>query len=199
VGWKSLSIDELAAYSHIAFANDSVYGPIGSLDRFCQFLENTNYDMFGMTDSFEHMYHIQSWFLVFKNNDRASRFLTWFWRRFKFYNNRTIAIFFYEIGMTQLAIEYGLKVGAFAPYSRVRRLAEARMDELGYVSHTLCRTIDPTQYYWLILIENFDMPFIKRSLLSGNDFRIPDLVEVKAIAASRGFDISMIANHLGWE
>jgi lipopolysaccharide biosynthesis protein len=194
-GWASLSPADLAGYRNIAFANDSVYGPIGSLNAFCRFIENMNYDMCGIVDSFERMYHIQSWFLVFKNNEMTIEYLNWFWQRFKFYNHRAIVIAFYEIGMTYLAIEYGLKVGAFAPYSKVRHQAELRSDELGYVSHTLCKAVSPMHYYWRLLIEDFSAPFLKRELLTENPRKIPDLAEIKKLAAERDYDIEMIAAH----
>lgn len=196
VGWQSVSETDLSFYKNVAFANDSVYGPIGSLDRFCRFINENDCDMVGLIDSFQFCYHLQSWFLVFSNNERSMQFLRWFWSRFKFYNSRSIAIAFYEIGMTQLAIEWGLKVRAFAPYGQVRRAAEARTEELGYIARTLYRNINPAQYYWRILIEDFSVPFVKRELVLKNPKKIPDVYKLTELAAARNYDIGMLPRHV---
>lgn len=57
----------------LVLADDSCYGPVFPFERAFEEMNKKACDFWGMTDSYDTMYHLQSFFLVFKKNVFTSR------------------------------------------------------------------------------------------------------------------------------
>src|SRR5205823_4815644 len=112
------------------------------------------FDIWGMTDSYEINYHIQSYFLYF--NELVIKSETWldFWQKMDFTGlSKWDIIVKYEIGLSQSFLKASFKLGAYAHIEAVNR-------SIGATD----REINASVAYWKALIKKFNFPFFKREL-----------------------------------
>lgn len=212
---------DLKVFEQILFTNDSVYGPFYDLEKFFQWSIDNDMDIWGLTDSWEHRYHIQTYFFVFNNRAIKSPFFENFWKSVRFRQYRPLIIKEYELGLSKQAIRQGLKVGAVCNYLDLRRdllgdddlkkrvpntspvqEVQHRRDE--YLNKWLLKNelnlsythVNPTHFMWKILITRYHHPFIKIDLIRDNPCKIPDLWEWKDVIEKTGYDTNLITKHL---
>jgi len=195
----------LAAESeHLVFINDSNIGPLKSLTDLFNKGKETDFDVWGVTDSWEIRYHLQSYFLFFGRSALKGGHLQEFASTFSFPVQKNSIIHSGEIGLSQFLIHRGLHLGALFPYStltqafidsyqdrmtellnrkenqhRVDQQLDAGSYELNFVLKTVelirsAAPLNPTHYFWDILIE-LGSPFIKRELVTKNPELVPGL------------------------
>lgn len=71
LSWRTAleCVEDLVSYDEVLFTNDSIYGPIYPLqDLFAEMSNNKYIDFWGITENFEVHRHVQSYFLVLKQN-----------------------------------------------------------------------------------------------------------------------------------
>jgi hypothetical protein len=209
VGWDFASwMSTLATFpwlmneaSLLLLINDSNIGPLRPLSELFERGRNLDVDAWGITDSYDIRYHIQSYFLHFNSSALRSGHLGDFVDSFSFPSVKAKIIGSGEIGLSQFLIERGLRLGVLFPYSKLAQSFidsfEVRLDrvlqspenefqarhgllgdndELNFLFDTIDRLrtsapVNPTHYFWDILLAE-GSPFIKRDLLSKN----PDLI-----------------------
>lgn len=159
---------ELAGYKSILLANDSVFGPLRDLEPHFNRINDLEADIVGMTDSWEKYYHIQSYFLFFKEAALTGGFLDDFLNGVQLTLNKEKIIEKYEVGISQAAIRKRLRVCALYPYLEVRDKAISYGREFQY--HELIRTqpCNSTIFMWDLLLKDFNFPFLKTELLKIN-------------------------------
>lgn len=109
--------ENLERFSKVLFVNDSFYGP---MDNFTDLFEKMeSYDLWGITDSIAPKYHLHSYFLVFEVNDKSLEFLSDFWRKYIILHRKSEIVEKYEVGLTQMAINFGLKLGSYINHEDV--------------------------------------------------------------------------------
>ena len=219
-GLSKLSIND---YDEIIACNDSVYGPLSSLKDIFNTMERHDCDYWGLTDSFDISYHIQSYFIVFRANALRSDIFKEFWLGVIPLQNKREIIENYEIGMNKAFISKGLRVGCFInagigyrallelvlPARRIkqkRRLHDRHginpkaffIALLASIRHlrSLIKTLNKSHFMWKVLITKYNFPFIKVELLRDNPMgiRIADYDAVLHRMSS--YDIKLITNHL---
>jgi lipopolysaccharide biosynthesis protein len=195
----------------IIICNDSVYGPIYPLDGIFKAMTPNNCDFWGMTDSYEIAYHLQSYFLVFKKKVVFSPAFREFWDSVTVEGSKDDVIRKYEVGMTQALVSAGFKPGAYAPSpsSRLKVLAikaSLAVKSPGKALRRIQRTLrggyqerialTPTLFLWKDLILKSKMPFIKIVLLRDSGDRIDIKGYDKTIRKISGYDTGLIQRHL---
>ena len=183
----------------LILANDSVYGPFTPLDGIFDQVDFAKADIWGVTDSWQYRYHLQSFLLMVGPN--AMRHPAWkgFWSRVRPVASKAWVIRHYEIGFTQWMIRAGLRCAALWPYSALVRSTEAQFETLNVppdatvqadpvakqrlgqimsVRSAFARrtALNPTADLWRSLLRN-GFPFIKRELLRDNPGQIQDVVD----------------------
>ena len=111
-------IDEI---ERLILANDSVYGPIFPLADTLQAAEAAGVDVFGITDSWEMHYHLQSYFLVFFPEAIRSKAFRKFWRSFPTVSNKWWLIRNGEVRLSSVLAREKLRLAALCPYWDVSR------------------------------------------------------------------------------
>lgn len=177
----------------LLLANDSVYGPLVGLGELFDRMDFSRADVWSLTDSWQHRYHLQSFFLVFGPAALASPDFADFWQRVRNVRSKWAAIYFYELWMTHRMQSAGLRCAAIWDYftllgtlqeahnapppdgsvtteQEVRRLAAERV--LSCWRRRIA--LNPTSDLWLPLLQD-GFPFIKRELLRLNPGSVPDL------------------------
>lgn len=212
--WRDgiLQIPDPAALHQLLLANDSVFGPLRNMEEVLQRCNPAEGDVWGITDSFDTRYHLQSYFLLFNQAIlRSAKFLK-FWQTMRYVENKRVVIFKYEIGLSQMLVKQGFKLRALNPYRQlIEAVLERSLAEVGATSHPLRDgylsdllgrinaglPLNPTHYFWEYLVTILDCPFVKRDLLEKNPVGIPFLGNWrKAIAGSSDYPIEFIEEYL---
>ncbi len=149
----------------VILTNDSIYGPFSDLKLNYLEMQKKNLDLWGLTDSFEVRYHIQSYFLCINEkilNDK--RFWDWL-NNFYYYRSefKTLIVNKYEIGISRFLLSLNYKIGAFISYYDLIE----KLDEKEISNRSLESVFkNPTLNLWEILILEYNFPYLKRNLLT---------------------------------
>jgi rhamnosyltransferase len=106
---------DLSVWDEIVLTNSSVFGPFWPLTDAFQRMADQPCDFWGMTDSYQHDWHIQSYFLVFRHKVIRSEAFATFWRSVLPYTNKRQTIRSYEIGLTEYLAGAGFTSRVLAP------------------------------------------------------------------------------------
>jgi lipopolysaccharide biosynthesis protein len=138
---------------HILLINDSVYGPLAPLAPLLARMSDDGADLWGMTDSEQRDWHLQSYFLL--AGPRLIHAPMWrrFWRCVVPLPFRRWTVGRYEIGLSRKVVAAGLTARALFP----RR-----------------KPGNPTLNDWQALLDA-GFPFLKRELLRDNPTGETDL------------------------
>ena len=216
VGLESVNFIE---YEQIIICNDSVYGPIRPLKNFFKKMNRVNCDFWGITESYEISYHLQSYFLVFNSKLIKSAQFKSFWKSTIPLNNKNYIIDKYEIGLTKFLIINKFIPSAFIKinfidiiYMIISNYKTISLYKIVYTlffyfknnkfknifknnNKVLCN-LNPTHYFWKGLILKDDMPFVKIELLRDNPEKI-NIKDIYAIISTvSDYNLDIIINHL---
>lgn len=183
----------------IIIVNDSVFGPVRPLEATLLRLDYTDADVWGLTESWQRRYHLQSYFVAFGPRAIRAPAFRKFWDQVIPAPSKAYVIGKYEVGMTQAMIKAGLRVAVLWPYETLTKLitrdqlagyldgdgaAGARNDPLDLTRwlHILRlrdaiarrKPLNPTSDLWRHLLLS-GYPFIKRELLRDNPTRVEDI------------------------
>ncbi|MCX6403766.1 MAG: hypothetical protein NT032_07705, partial [Actinobacteria bacterium] len=106
--------------SEVLLMNDSLYFNNKKSYQFAETVRKANdssFDVTSVTDSFLHSYHLQSYFLHFKNGAFGLKEIQRFMNRVRPQQDRDAVIFAYEIGFSLMARKYGITIGAIYPWN----------------------------------------------------------------------------------
>lgn len=153
-------------YDFLLLANDSVYGPLTDLRYILHQMEEGGYDWWGLTASTQGGFHLQSYFLCFKQSVvESAEFKTVFSVNFNEKSKEKI-IEDGELALSKNLLKRDFKYGVFA-----------NPEGAGSSSETTF-AINPTHHLWIELIEEYKFPFIKRELLLKNPDNMPSVASV---------------------
>jgi lipopolysaccharide biosynthesis protein len=186
IGWQF--IQEVQIPEQLLLANDSVYGPFFNLREIFNDMNSRIYDLWGMSDSYEIAFHIQSYFLVLNKKTVNTRFFSSFWKKVYPLKNKDEIVIRYEIGLSQMALKENLKIGALLPYFRLINSIHENL--------ILSKLINPTLYYWYEQIVHHNFPFLKSYLLKYNPAHLKNLHLIRDVLTTRGYDYNLVEQHL---
>ena len=112
-----LTFPEINQADEVLLLNDSNSGPFGTIAELLNQMNESPYDITGITDSLQHRYHIQSFMLHFKNNSLTHKAMVTFWQNIRSQNDKFDVVLAYELGLTSRAQGNGLYVGAIYPWN----------------------------------------------------------------------------------
>lgn len=148
----------------LLLANDSVYGPLGSLGATLEPLFATEADFYGLVETWEPQPHLQSWFLLLRPHvHRSEAFRALMRMPFETMSKREI-IDEGEVGLTPALTRAGFRCGA-----------AFRPSMLGPLWRSL--PFNPAQLLWRELVEGGLVPFLKVEVLRDNPMSLPDVHE----------------------
>lgn len=201
-------------YRQVVMCNDSVYGPFVPLKLAFEEMEAKGLDVWGMTDSFQHEYHLQSYFVSMKSSVLSKPRVREFWRTLQFDLPKREIIKKCEVGFSRVLSRSHLKLGSWCPYHEVQRstvrywrtrwkefedinfsIGEAEAAKLSL--HALQSKCNPTHEFWHTLLLFHRFPFIKVELVAHNPTLQPTLIALPEIVARAStYPVELIFNHL---
>jgi lipopolysaccharide biosynthesis protein len=206
------AIDGKAELTALLLMNDSIYGPFTKLRDQLAEIDRTSTDFWGVTDSWEHRFHVQSYFMLFFANALMSKPFTKFWRRLPYVSHKGWIIRNGEIKLSQTLTRHKLRANVLAPYWSVAKRA---LDQLAKIDTTQLldphrsyleklirhvvegRPINPMHHFWETLLIDYSCPFLKRDLLKSNPVQVPFAWRwPEVVQRISEYDISMIRRHL---
>lgn len=204
------SIADLDRLDSLVLMNDSIYGPFWNLRDILAKVDTSSVDFWGIVDSFENCYHIQSFFLLFMPNAVLSPAFKNFWHNLPYIDHRMWVIRNAEVKLTQELVRAQLKSGVLAPYDAVaatvkRKLSRIKtlpkVDRVGSANigtrSIRDGALNPMHFFWDVLITDYACPFIKRDLLTSNPSHVPDIMQWQEIIAMHSnYDVRLISRHL---
>ncbi|MEC4591989.1 MULTISPECIES: rhamnan synthesis F family protein [Nitrospirillum] len=198
----------------LLITNDSVFGPLYDLDPLIARASPAEADIWGSTDSWERHYHLQSFFLLFHQRALRSEAFRRFWDGVRCFRRKHWIIEKYEIGLTRMLQDGGLRCKALFPYNAVTetfmrshtpRTAPPKADRTspaGYAQMLANRIkasipINQTHFFWYELTVGLGFPFIKRELLQKNPANIPNVGDWEYVVSRvSNYDTGLIREHL---
>jgi len=182
--WQAaLALVDLADADEVVLTNSSVFGPVYPLAPIFKQMAERACDFWGMTDSFEIRWHLQSYFLVLKRKALRSPAFTRFFSSVLPYRNKEQVIRSYELGLSQFLREQGLKPAAFVPMA-------SWLDSASQQSRLCGKRQNATLYFPMQLLAA-GMPFVKAQLLRDNPARVR-LEPVLQVMREAGYDTTSI-------
>lgn len=182
--WQDLMRDGCADGADvILLANDSVFGPLAPLAPIIEDMQARDVDLWGMVESQEAGWHLQSWFLCFTAAAFASPAVA-----------RVLRQPFHEMSKPEIVLHGELGLGAAVragglswdacwrqPTRRLRRLVPGNAMHLDYLS----------------VLRSGRVPFIKIELLRDNPVRIPWIAAWRRQAGTSSiFPLAWVDEHL---
>lgn len=210
-----VSLGELSRYNRLVLCNDSVYGPFRPLEDVLSECDPKTADMWGMTDSWQGRYHLQSYFLLFHNPALSNTKFQNRWRHFVHIDDKDWVVSKHEINLTGEMLEAGLKVRSLWRYSDqidafVKQLdAQPKWRDSDAFSPLQKQTIETmlgfaqggvpmniNHFFWdKLLLEGY--PFIKRDLVTANPMNLPYTFRWRwMIGQISDYDAELIVSHL---
>lgn len=114
-------------FDTVLLTNDSYVCTVDSLEPALTMMAQRPVEAWGLTKTWRHAEHIQSYFLCFTAPVLRSRGFTRFWADFRPAPNRAAAIATQEVGISRALRESGFRLGSyFEPTQQERRLANRR-------------------------------------------------------------------------
>lgn len=192
--------------------NDSVYGPFWKLNDMLSKIDRSTTDFWGITDSWEQHFHIQSYFILFFPAAFNSKAFKQFWQKLPYINYKGWVIRNGELKISRILTREKLRGQVLAPYWSVAKLVLDRLHDLktDHLPHDYKfflerlsinliggRVLNPMHFFWDVLIIDYKCPFIKRELIRINPADIPFVWRwPEAVQADSDYDILMIQSHL---
>ena len=174
--WARMIADlHLDAWDELVLTNSSVYGPVTPLAQLFSRMNGEACDFWGLTDSLEIEYHIQSFFLVFRKSILDSGHIQKFFASVLPYRHKWQVIRSYEVGLTHYFLDQG-----FIP-SVVASVIGSDL-RLGVCNPCMCvpvRLID------------LGVPYVKVELLRDNPLQLR-LGPVRARMAALGYSLELV-------
>lgn len=204
------AVGDLGRLDRLLLMNDSVYGPFRPLAEVLAAVP-ADADVWGITDSFEFWYHVQSYFLLFRKGALAVPAFDAFWRRLPYVNRRKWIVRYGEVRLTQLLARAKLRVRVLNPYWDVAGAILAQLENgtclpvPGYepffealqVNLAQRRPLNPTHYFCETLLTDFRCPFLKRDLVIANPAGSPLAQRWPQVLGRIGsYDLDLIRRHL---
>jgi lipopolysaccharide biosynthesis protein/glycosyltransferase involved in cell wall biosynthesis/tetratricopeptide (TPR) repeat protein len=163
---------ELTNASILYLLNDSVFGPTNdaAFSQLLKSIRNSSADVIGLTESFEHCWHLQSYFLAFKSQALSSVAFREFMESIVCYreNPRERVIASYELRLATIMKIAGLKCEAMFRKTDVR---------------------NPTIYHWRHLLDA-GFPFLKVATVR-DAYPGVDVADWRQVLAAQGYDVSI--------
>lgn len=103
----------------LLIVNDSVYGPLRPLGPILSRINFDEADLWSVTDSWQHRFHLQSFFVAFGPRALHHEAFTRFWTSVGNVRSKRWIVRHYELGLSRIFLENGLRCRALWPYIRI--------------------------------------------------------------------------------
>jgi|LauGreDrversion4_2_1035121.scaffolds.fasta_scaffold61720_2 lipopolysaccharide biosynthesis protein len=200
------AIENINEVGQLILCNDSCFGPLFPLSDIFTRITSLKADFWGMSANSRPQFHLQSYFLVFNNKIINSDGFKFFWQELQILDSKDQIVFNYEIGLSQKLISEGFFAQSFLPVADYK-ISIIRLFWRKLVIYVKELTNRQSRYSWKTIleplqrvdktislfdysIENYQFPFLKKSLL--NDRWVNQTQLFDLIIKHSNYDINLI-------
>jgi hypothetical protein len=166
---------ETLGIKNLLLLNDSVNWSSGALENVFAKIQNLEGDVFGLTDSYQKGYHLQSYFIYLRNPsvETLRGLMT-----IRAYKMKRTLVKYVERGLTKQFTMSGLKIFALFPYEDLKKSVDSYYNNRSpdLIDMKKCAEkgiyLNPSIHYWKVLLDKGG--FIKKSIES-NPARLKEL------------------------
>lgn len=177
-------VPDIGALDSLLLANDSVYGPFHPLRETLDRMSPEVAPVWGLTDSMEGRFHLQSYFLLFHRAALRHEAFGRFWAAHRNVQSRYWSIVRNEFGLTRALMNAGLQCRARYPSRQLTAATPTGGPDFAR---------NPMHELWEVLIGELGCPFIKRDLLRAWPATDPKSQRWRTLVESvSDYDTSMI-------
>lgn len=153
---NKIGYDIISQYDELILCNDSCFGPLYSLPNIFEEMNKKDCDFWGISENiYEKVKHLQSYFLVFKNNVFTSNTFKTFFDNIKLEENKMDIIYNYELTLTNILEKANFKSQAYFNSQVINH----------YISpQTTLNNLDNCYYWRQSIAKGF--PFIKKAIFT---------------------------------
>ena len=206
---------EFSGFDQIILCNDSVYGPLMSLAPVMEDSQLGVLGFWGITDSFNPEYHVQSYFMVFNRSVVLSQEFSEFWRGVVPLSDKLEVIDEYEVGLSRELIRAGFSAGAWFPATELtglgrifrypnhyfRMFCDRWRDPrlyIGLLRSSVERAgVNPSHYEWKRMLSSGRSVFLKVALIKGHSSVYYDFEQsLDLISNSTAYPTYLIRTHI---
>lgn len=201
--------------TELLLANDSILGPIHSLESALLTMRSGGDGLFGLTESLQGGPHLQSYFLLARGKPVVKDVMH-FVEHLYIGHSKWLLVRMAEVRLSRWMRRRGHRVAVLFGYDRAVRVAVADPEERGRLQSVykklgnLSRLSDaeavaalrrwplnPTHHLWHVLATRFDFPFIKTELVQRNPAGLPGVKEWQAVVPAHApCPLPVLLNHL---
>lgn len=225
-GFQFLGYDTILKYDEVIMANDSCYAPLFDFKELFDKINQSDFDLVGITDNYELDYHLQSFFIIFKKKVILSDVFQKFWADIDIKESKYQLINDYEVGLTQALLKEGFKIEAIYRTSKWKQILSTifvfpKLLRLVYTNYQkskkasnetekkvnlinkysksklfAIRGVSPVIVYWKELFDNRN-PFLKIQLLRENPLRDKNIKHWEEFFQDKThYQLNLIKKHL---
>lgn len=210
-----LHLGNLNRLDSLILCNDSVYGPFQDLAPLLNRCDPEVADIWGLTDSWDKSFHLQSYFLLFHKAALRNKAFEKRWHRYVHIDDKEWVVLKHEVGLTRDMIEAGLRCRAVWRYSDMidafvddleenPQLLESSsilpyhreilVNMLNYAHNSVPMNIN--HFFWdRLLLDGY--PYLKRDLLTANPMRLPKTYRWRSLLKTVSeYDPELIVGHM---
>jgi rhamnosyltransferase len=141
-------------HPYMVWTNDSVFARPALFPAMIDHMVTMGAEVVGATDCHVYEYHLQSYFLLFKQHVLEGDELSDFLAGMRVHRHKRTLVKAYEIGLSR-ALKSDYKLGAWIETAQLRTRGNEPIEE-----------INPTIDCWAELIADYRYPFLKKELVS---------------------------------
>ncbi|WP_373082334.1 rhamnan synthesis F family protein [Zhongshania sp.] len=164
-------LDSMAHWEALLITNDSILGPLTPLQPLFTQMDASPELVWGLTESFERAYHLQSFFLYFSQSAIQSRAFRKFWRRVTVVDEKFDLIKRYEIGLSTQMQKAGFKLEAAFPHADIIDACRELGGGFQYEDMLDSKKLNAPLYCWYEMVECLAFPFIKSDVVKNNRYQ----------------------------
>lgn len=154
----------------LLITNDSVLGPLQPLGGIFARIDGSAGPCWGLNDSHERAYHLQSFFLYFKAEALAAGRFRRFWQGVSLLTEKYDIVKFYEVGLTRQLQRAGLVCQALFPSAEVQDYCRSLGSRYQYPDVLGSAKFNASLYAAYEMVEGMEYPFIKSDLIRNDRY-----------------------------
>lgn len=171
--WKACfkSLPNWRAAEALLITNDSVLGPLRPLAHYFDKMDSSATPCWGMNDSNERAYHLQSFFIYLRGEALQSKRFARFWQGVSLLTEKYDIVKFYELGLSRALFKDGIAVDVLFSSERVRAHCLALGDKFQYPDAIRSSLFNASLYCAYEMASAMGHPFVKADVIKSNRYR----------------------------